>query len=143
RYGDPMYGWILNQLDRSNGNGYAQALMSPIMYGGNVVESAREPETASRWYNHARWIALKSIEGRDYWGSDSIYAFMPYAAERTKSLRPWSVDLFAFGKVVAPRVAKRSRLQAHNKDYYLTDDSWNAYLVDGQNPSLLKTHIAD
>lgn len=138
RYQDPVYGWILNQMDRSRGNGYAQGSVSPILYGSDDIENVEKPATASRWYNHSKWITLKSIEGRDYWDSDSLYAFMPYGGERTKAIKPLSVDLFAFGKVVAPRVAKVSRLQSHDKDYYLTEDSWNAYLVDGTNLSILR-----
>lgn len=143
RYNDPVYGWVLQQMDRSRGNGYAQSFIGPILYAGLEVEEARKPDTRSRWYNHAKWLVLKSVEGEDYWESDSLYAFMPYSGQRTKYLRPLSLDLFAYGKVVAPRVAKNSRLQAHDKDYYLTDDSWNAYLVDGENVTPLKHHFAE
>ena len=141
RYGDPVYGWILNRMDRSRGNGYGQGHISAIIYGGQPIEKFIEPETGSRWYDHSKWVVLKSIEGREYWNSDSIYAFLPYDGVRSKGLRPLSLDLYAYGKVVAPRVAKHSRLQAHDKDYYLTDDSWNAYMVDGQNQSGIRSAI--
>lgn len=140
-YEDPTYAWILGKMDRTRGNFYAQGALSPILYGTTSLEIAAPPSTESRWYDHSRWLVLKSIEGPEYWDSDSLYAFMPYGGERTKALKPLSLDLFAFGKVVAPRVAKNSRLQAHDKDYYLTDDAWNAYQVDGTNVSLIRDKI--
>lgn len=141
RYGNPEYAWLLEKMDRSQGDPHTQALIGPILYGGVRTDRKEKPSTQSRWYEHAKWIALKSIEGPDYWGSDAIYAFMAYGGDRTKAIRALSVDLFAYGKVIAPRVAKNSRLQAHDRDYYLTDDSWNAYLVDGQGLSLMKDKI--
>jgi len=138
RYKDPVYGWLLNQMDRSKGTGYAQGYISPILYGGSKIETEEKPDSVSRWYNHSKWVVLKSIEGKDYWNSDSLFAFMPYGGVRTKSLRPLSLDLFAFGKTIAPRVAKNSRLQAHDKDYYLTDDSWNAHLIEGRNLTAIR-----
>src|SRR5690606_26553852 len=51
------------------------------------------------------------------------------------------LDLYAHGRVLAPRVSKTSRLQAHDKDYYLNDDAWNAFLIDGENLSGIKHRV--
>jgi hypothetical protein len=142
RHKKPEYGWVLQQMDRSAENPYAQGLASPVLYG-DAITDAVAPDTASRWYAHGKWIILKSIEGLPYWGSEAVYAFMPYGAGRTKSLRALSLDLYAHGKVIAPRVSKHSRLQAHDKDYYLNDDAWNAYLIDGENLSGIKHRVTD
>jgi hypothetical protein len=142
-YQDPGYGWILSRMDRSRGNEFICGQTSPMLYTAVVDTATPPPVTASRWYNHNQWLVLKSIEGRDYWGSDALYAFMPYGAERSKAIQRLSVDVFGFGKVIAPRLSKVSRLQAHDKDYYLNDDSWNNLMVDDENLSGIKGKITN
>ncbi|MEK7411744.1 MAG: hypothetical protein AAB263_00335, partial [Planctomycetota bacterium] len=144
RYGDPRYGWVLSKMDRSKGNQYAYGLLGPMLSIADVTAASTTPiATNSRWYNHNKWLVLKSIEGKKYWDSDALYAFMPYGEFRTKAIQRLSVDVFGFGKVLAPRLSKVSRLQSHDRDFYLNDDSWNNVMVDGANISLIKDSITN
>ncbi len=142
RYDEPGYAWFLARMNRARSSRTIWGAIGPILHH-QPLENAPPRPTASRWYGHGRWLALKSIEGSDYWGSDAIYAFMPYGPYRTKALQRLSVDLFAFGKVVAPRVAKTSRHQSADEAFYLYDDAWNNVKVDGQNISIRRGTIAD
>lgn len=105
---------------------------------GRPVEKAPAPDTRSRWYEHAKWIALKSIEGKAYWNSDSLYAFIPYGVERNKGVQPLTLDLFAFGKVLAPGTALTAYAQNLTKAYQGTEPAWNTVLVDGWTVSIFR-----
>jgi len=140
RLGKPGYAWALSRLNRKRGRWGG---IATILLHQPLPEAPETPETTSRWYNHSKWIALKSIEGKAYWDSDAIYAFMPYGPYRTKALTRLSVDLFAFGKVIAPRVSKTSRHQSADEGYYIYTNAWNNVMVDGQNISIRRGTIAD
>jgi len=140
RLGKPGYAWALSRIA---GRGGRRDRIASILYDQPLPDNPRAPDTASRWYGHSKWIALKSIEGTDYWNSDAIYVFTPYGPYRTKALARLSVDLFAFGKPIAPRVSKTSRHQSHDEAYYLYSDAWNNVQVDGQNISIRRGTVAD
>ena len=37
------------------------------------------PDAESRWYPHGKWVVLRSVRGRNYWGSDALHAFLSYS----------------------------------------------------------------
>jgi hypothetical protein len=135
-YGKPAYAFILQKANRSQAG--LGAGISSLLYFGKKLENISPPNTKSMVYPHGRWVALKSIEGPAYWNSDSMYAFMPYGTERSKPLQPLTLDIFAFGKVLAPRVGIKHQAQSLTTDYQLTEPAWNGVLTDGRNHSLLK-----
>jgi hypothetical protein len=63
---------------------------------------------------------------------------MQYSTARNKPLQPLSLDIFGFGKILAPRVGLKSQAQALTTDYQLHEPAWNDILTDGRNASLLK-----
>lgn len=143
RFNGHPYGWVLQQMDRSSYERYCYEGIAPILFGDQPVGNPARPAAASRVFNHGGWLVLKSIEGENYWGSDAIYAFTPYGNTRTKGLQRLSLDLFAFGRPLAPRVAKTSRHQSHDHDWYLHQPAWNNLMVDGENITDRRTVVAD
>jgi hypothetical protein len=127
---------VLQNADRSKAS--LGAGITSLLYFGKPLQQIAPPDTKSRVYSHGRWIALKSIEGPAYWKSDALYAFMPYSTQRTKPLQPFSLDIFGFGKILAPRVGIKHQAQSLTTDYQLTEPAWNNVLIDGRNASLLK-----
>jgi len=128
-YGKPGYAFILENVDLGRSRLGAGGL--DLFYFGRKLDRTEPPESRSRWYPHGRWLVLKSIEGRRYWNSDSLYAFLPYGTERTKGLLPLTLDIFAFGRVLAPRTTITDFAQNLTKPYQLNEPAWNTVMIDG------------
>lgn len=134
--GSSGYAWLLKNVDRNRGGLGAGGL--ELLYFARPLGDPAPPETRSRWYPHQKWLVLKSVEGRAYWGSDSLYAFVPYGFGRTKGLEPLTLDLFGFGRVLAARTTISDYAQNLTKAYQLNEPAWNTVMVDGCNPSTFR-----
>jgi len=130
------YGFVLGNVDRGRASLGLGGL--GLLYFARPIEAAEPPEARSRWYPHARWVILKSIEGREYWGSDALVAFVPYGTDRSKGLQPLSLDLFGLGRAVAPRTTITDYAQNLTKPYQLNEPAWNTVMVDGCNISTFR-----
>jgi hypothetical protein len=128
-YGKPQYAFILGNVARTRGS-LGMAGLGLLVFG-RTLEAPEPPAATSRWYPHGRWVILRSTEGADYWGSDALYAFVPYGTERPKGLQPLSLDLFGFGRVLAPRTTVSDYAQNLTKSYQLNEPAWNTVMVDG------------
>lgn len=142
-YGRPEYAFALQNVDRNKVsadriNLSLGAGITSLLYFGTATPAVAPVDTHSRVYTHGRWAVLKSIEGPDYWNSDSLYAFMPYGTDRNKSLQPLTLDIFGFGKVLAPRVSLKNHAQLLTGEYQLTEPAWNGLMTDGCNTSFFR-----
>ena len=139
-YGEPGargdYAWLLGQVDRQRG-GLRLGGLETFLFA-RPLRNLQPPETRSRWYPHQKWLVMKSVEGRAYWGSDSLYAFVPYGYGRSKGLEPLTLDLFGFGRVLAPRTTISDYAQNLTKGYQLNEPAWNTVMVDGCNLSTFR-----
>ncbi|MBN2583435.1 MAG: alginate lyase family protein [Planctomycetes bacterium] len=128
-YGKPSYAFLLGQVDRTRGSVDGAGI--DLLYFGKPLADVAPTPTRSRWYAHGKWVVLKSIEGRDYWNSDALCAFTAYGSERNKGIQPLTLDLFAFGRVLAPRTAMIGYAQNLTKAYQLNEPAWNGCMIDG------------
>ena len=135
-WGKDDYAFVLGSVDRGRARLGLGGL--GLLYFARPIEAAEPPDARSRWYPHARWVVLKSVEGRAYWGSDALVAFVPYGTHRPKGLQPLSLDLSGFGRVVAPRTAITDYAQNLTKPYQLNEPAWNTVMVDGCNISTFR-----
>ncbi|MFW6146090.1 MAG: alginate lyase family protein [Planctomycetota bacterium] len=131
-YGDPAYAFVLDRLDRTRST-LAPAMLDLLVHGRPLREAVDPPTAESRWYRHGQWVVLRSVRGRDYWGSDALYAFLSYSTGRSKGIQALSLEVFGFGRSLAPRTAVRRIYQNLTKSYQLNEPAWNTVMVDGCN----------
>ena len=112
-----------------------------LLLNWRPIDKQTPPPAPSRWFPHGRWIVLRNVESPQYWDSDAMYAFMPYGSGRIKGLQPLSLDIFAYGRSLAPRITLRGLAQNLTKAYQLTEPGWNNVMVNGCNYSVFRERI--
>ncbi len=139
-YDNPAYAFVLDKVDNRMA-GLCPGNVDMLTNWRPIAEQS-PPPAFSRWYPHGRWIVLRSIEGPQYWDSDAMYAFMPYGSQRTKGLLPLSLDIFAYGRSLAPRITLRGYAQNLTKGYQLTEPAWNTVMVNGCQRSIFRESVS-
>ncbi len=100
-YRKPIYAWLLSQTQRRPD--YS------MLFREHEPSAGEPPAVKSRNFPEHGHVMLRSIEGKEYWGSDSWAAFLSYELDSVHSHRD-KLDfiLFGRGKLLAPDVEARS-----------------------------------
>ncbi|MBP6965573.1 MAG: alginate lyase family protein [Armatimonadetes bacterium] len=130
-YRKPVYAWLLSQVRR--GPDFMTLFREAEPSGG------KPPSVKSRDFPEHGHVMLRSIEGREYWGSDSWAAFLSYDLDSIHSHRD-KLDfiLFGRGKLLAPDCeARPSAAHAFSaqiqNELNRTTVCHNTLMVDGKS----------
>ena len=99
-YHKPLYAWLVEGMKPT-----WQSLFYPslVTTDHSSLITHHAPSIRSRTFSEHGYVILRSIEGADYWGSDSWAAFLNYYLDSVHSHRDkMNLILFGRGRVLAP-----------------------------------------
>ena len=123
-YGDPAFGWVVEQSDRSS--------LYALVAGKESVE-VRAPDSASRSLEQTGWTALKSVERSDYWDSEATVAILDHGPHGDWHGHPDKLGLEVFAEGLYWIQNDGSPVGYHNQqhwDYFRRTLSKNTVVVD-------------
>jgi len=130
-YRKPVFAWLLSKTSRRPD--YMTLFREHEPSGGEP------PAVKSRDFPEHGHVMLRSIEGKEYWGSDSWAAFLSYELDSVHSHRDkFDLILFGRGKLLAPDCEARSSA-AHafssqiQNELNRTTVCHNTLMVDGKS----------
>jgi hypothetical protein len=139
-YRKPVYAWLLSQTQRRPD--YS------MLFREHEPSAGEPPAVKSRDFPEHGHVMLRSIEGKEYWGSDSWAAFLSYELDSVHSHRD-KLDfiLFGRGKLLAPDCEARSSA-AHafssqiQGELNRTTVCHNTLMVDGRSHQGIKEKLS-
>lgn len=124
RYGDPAFGWVIRDSDRSS--------LYALVAGKEPVE-AEPPHSVSSSLSQTGWTALKSEEGKGYWGSSATVAVLDHGPHGDWHGHPDKLGLEVFADGLCWIGNDGSPVGYHNRqhwDYFRRTLSKNTVVVD-------------
>ncbi|HID76318.1 MAG TPA: hypothetical protein EYP56_10020 [Planctomycetaceae bacterium] len=131
RFKDPRYAWLLRDAPRR---------CDDLLFRGSAdLPQGTPPEQRCRLWPEAGYVALRAVEGTDYWSGRGWTLFATYSANRVHSnADKLSIQLFADGHLWLPDLEARSsevhafssRVQARLNRHTICH---NTLLVDRRN----------
>lgn len=101
RFADPHYAWLLRDADNRS--------QSALIQGPAELPQGVPPEQHSRLWPEAGYVALRSVEGADYWSGRGWTLFGTYSANSVHSnADKLSIQLFGAGHLWLPDLEARS-----------------------------------